>query len=127
MRSLDFVQSIFGLLVDRHPRRRCRLQVVHIDTSVITLLLDGLLPQQVSLETCAIVAHAVKRVGDGEYQQQNSENRKGCQTLPHRHILLRFLVDAEKLENEISQTTKITHNDSPRAELVLMADKVSGA
>lgn len=56
----------FFPLVDCHPRCHRRFQVVHVDAARIGLLFGQTLPEQVGLETCAEVVHAVEAIGDGE-------------------------------------------------------------
>lgn len=93
-------------LVDGHPSWCCWLEVVHVDTAIIALLLDGHLPQQMSLEAGAVVVHAVESIDDRADQQEDSQHGKGRQTLAYRHVLGGTLIDTEQLEDEVGQASE---------------------
>lgn len=118
------VDSVF--LVDRHSCRRRWLQVVHVDTAVLALFHHRLGAHEVCFEASSEIVHAVHRVDDGADQQHDGQHRKRCQTLAYGHVLLRSLVDAEKLEDEVGQAAKVEDDDTPRASLALVAGKVRG-
>lgn len=112
-------------LVDGHPSRCCWLEVVHIDTAVIALLLDRRLPQQVSFEASAVVIHAVEGIDDGADQQEDSQHGKGRQTLAYRHVLSGALVDTEQLEDEVGQASEKERDDAQSASSILVPGTVS--
>lgn len=112
-------------LVDGHTSRCCWLEVVHINTAVVALLLDRRLPQQMGLEASAVVVHAVESIDDRADQQEDSQHGKGRQTLAYRHVLGGTLIDTEKLEDEVGQASEKECDDAQRAGPVFVAGTVS--
>lgn len=97
---------------------------MHVEATVVALLGSLVRLEQVHFETVAVVVDAVKCVDDGANDQQDGQHGESRQTLSHRHILLSMLVDAEELEDEIGETSKVEDNDAERAGLVFVSNAI---
>lgn len=118
---------LFHRLVNRHSTRRRRLQVVHIDTAVVALLLHRRLAEQVRLQSTAVVVHAIECIDDCTQQEENRQHCKSCQTLAHGHVLLGALIDAEEFKDEVGKAAEEEDDDRQGSEFVLVARGPGGA
>lgn len=86
--------------------------MVHVDAAVLALLLHRVLPEKMRLQAGAVVVHAIEGVDDRADDQHDGEHRECCQTLADGHILCGVLVNAEELEDEVCQSSKVENDDA---------------
>lgn len=81
------------------------------------------------LETFTKIVHADNGVENGEQNQKNRNDSKGCERFANGLVgfLVAWLVDTDKLEKEIAETAKEEDDDSNHSWLVFAAsEKCSG-
>lgn len=117
------------LLIDGHSAGNLGFDVVHVDGVEVGLLVDlswrGL---QMWLKTRAEVAHADDGVDDGKEDEEDGDDGKGGQRLPHGFVRLleARLVDSHKLEDEVGESAEVENDDADHSWHVLPAGEEGG-
>lgn len=81
------------------------------------------------LEPGAKVAHADEAVDDGQDDEENGQDSKGCQRLLDGFVILFMtgLVNADELEEEVRERAEVQDDGQRHSNLVLALRKEGGA